>query len=299
MSLLRMHKIAFIGFGEAASAFVKGWAGAVDAVIAAYDIKTDHKDEVVSTAKWADYAAANVCGCASLEEAVTAADVIFSLVTADQAKVVAAQVSQYVADGAYFFDCNSCAPGTKRQNAEILQTSGARYIDVAIMAPVYPKLHQTPVALSGDYTQSAKEVLDSFCMNVSVVEGGVGSSSSIKMIRSIMMKGLEALFAECVLAGRKAGVEEVVLDSLDKTYPDFDFKEKATYMLERSMTHGIRRAAELREVALTVDELGLSGDMARATVCWQQRIGELQVQACEDENYQERADKILAALGKG
>ena len=77
------------------------------------------------------------------------------------------------------------------------------------------------------------------------------------MIRSMMMKGLEALVCECVFAGRKAGVIETVLDSLDDTYPGFDWKKRAAYMLERVMTHGVRRAAEMREVALTVDLLGL------------------------------------------
>ena len=85
------------------------------------------------------------------------------------------------------------------------------------------------------------------------------------------MKGLEALVCECVLAGAKAGVIETVLDSLDDTYPGFDWRKRSAYMLERMMTHGVRRAAEMREVALTVDLLGLDGAMSRASVGWQQR----------------------------
>ena len=103
------------------------------------------------------------------------------------------------------------------------------------------------------------------------------------MIRSIMMKGLEALVCECVLAGRKAGVIETVLDSLDDTYPGFDWRKRSAYMLERVMTHGVRRAAEMREVALTVDLLGLKGEMSRASVGWEQTIGELGLRATEAE----------------
>ena len=95
------------------------------------------------------------------------------------------------------------------------------------------------------------------------------------MIRSIMMKGLEALVCECVLAGRKAGVIETVLELLDDTYPGFDWKKRSAYMLERVMTHGVRRAAEMREVALTVDLLGLDGAMSRASVGWLQTVGDL------------------------
>ena len=86
-------------------------------------------------------------------------------------------------------------------------------------------------------------------MSAKIYDGPVGSSSAVKMVRSIVMKGLEALVCECVLAGQKAGVIETVLDSLDDTYPGFNWKERAAYMLERVMTHGVRRAAEMREVA--------------------------------------------------
>lgn len=298
MSAFDTYTVAFIGFGEAASAFTKGF-GATDASkMVAFDIKTDDPDQTIQKAKWADYDAASIKGAETLSAALKGADVVFSLVTADQANLVVEQAVAHLKKGAFFFDCNSCAPDTKRLNARQVDATGAYYVDVAVMAPVYPKLHQTPIGISGLYAKDAKVIFDAFDMNVSIVEGDVGAASSIKMVRSIMMKGLEALFAECVLAGRKAGVEDVVLDSLDKTYPGFDFKQKAAYMLERSMTHGIRRAAELREVAKTVEGLGLSGDMAQATVLWQQRLGDLKLKAHDGQDYQERADQILAALQK-
>jgi 3-hydroxyisobutyrate dehydrogenase-like beta-hydroxyacid dehydrogenase len=116
-------------------------------------------------------------------------------------------------------------------------------------------------------------------MSATIHDGPVGAASAVKMIRSVMMKGLEALGCECVLAGRKAGVIETVLDSLDDTYPGFDWKKRSAYMLERVMTHGVRRASEMREVALTIDLLGLKGEMSRASVGWQQTSGELGLRA--------------------
>ena len=136
-------------------------------------------------------------------------------------------------------------------------------------------------------------------MAATIHEGPVGSASAVKMIRSIMMKGLEALVAECVLAGTKAGVIGAVLDSLDDTYPGFDWKKRSAYMLERVMTHGVRRAAEMREVALTVDLLGLERrHVGGASVEWQQAIGELGLRAAPEEasDYRALADKILARL---
>jgi 3-hydroxyisobutyrate dehydrogenase-like beta-hydroxyacid dehydrogenase len=120
------------------------------------------------------------------------------------------------------------------------------------------------------------------------------------MVRSIMMKGLEALVCECVLAGRKAGVIETVLDSLDDTYPGFDWKRRSAYMLERVMTHGVRRAAEMREAALTVDLIGLDSAMARASVAWQRAVGDLNLRSTAEEvsDYRILADKILERLDR-
>jgi len=290
-----INTIAFLGFGEAAQAFLKGWGSDIVPVIRAYDIKTTDNNVAIRDSKNAEYVAAGITGAVSSSVALGGAELIFSLVTADQAALVARDAAAFIEKGAFFFDCNSCAPGTKRRNAELIEAAGGRYVDMAVMAPVYPKLHKTPILLSGPHAESAKPVLELLGMEPGIAGDTVGAGSAIKMVRSIMMKGLEALFAECVLAGRRAGVDETVLASLDKTYPGFDFMEKAAYMLERSMTHGIRRAAEMEEVALTVEELGLNNGMAKATVDWQRAIGELKLDA-GDLGYQERADMILKAM---
>ncbi|MBV9287326.1 MAG: DUF1932 domain-containing protein, partial [Hyphomicrobiales bacterium] len=178
--------------------------------------------------------------------------------------------------------------------------AGARYVDVAVMAPVHPRLHKAPLLISGPHAEAAAAALESLDMSPQVHDGPVGSSSAVKMIRSIMMKGLEALVCECVLAGRKAGVIETVLDSLDDAYPGFDWRKRSAYMLERAARHGLRRAAEMREVALTVDLLGIDGAMSRGAVAWQQAVGELGLRPTDDEmaDYRLLADAILARLDR-
>lgn len=295
----RAAKLAFIGFGEAASAFLSGWRGAgLAQTVAAFDIKTDSSDKAVSARKWADYAAAGVTGAERVEDALAGATLVFSLVTADAAHAAACNAAPHLAPGALFFDGNSCAPGTKRASARVVEAAGGRYVDLAVMAPVHPKLHKTPLLVAGPHAADALAALAGQEMSANDVTGEVGAASSIKMIRSVMMKGLEALFLECVLAGRRAGVDEVVLDSLDVTFPGFGFKDRAAYMQERVISHGIRRAAEMREVARTVDELGLSGAMSRAAVEWQQRVGDLKLDphAIGESDYRILADAILARL---
>jgi 3-hydroxyisobutyrate dehydrogenase-like beta-hydroxyacid dehydrogenase len=292
--------IAFIGFGEAARAFLEGWRtnAAFKASISAYDIKTDSPDPDVRAAKRADYTAANIIGASNAPEAVAGAQAVFSVVTADQAHEAALAALPGMAKGVFFFDCDSCAPQTKVRTAAEVDAAGGRYVDVAVMAPVHPRLHRTPLLISGPHAEAAAPALAALDMSARIHEGPVGAASAVKMIRSIMMKGLEALVCECVLAGRKAGVIETVLDSLDDAYPGFDWRKRSAYMLERVMTHGVRRAAEMREVALTVDLLGLKCEMSRASVGWEQTVGELGLRstASEAADYRILADRILAAL---
>ncbi len=292
--------IAFIGFGEAAQAFLAGWrtVPGFAARVATYDIKTDSPDPAVREGKRADYERAKVIGAATAPDAVEGARAVFSVVTADQAHAAALAALPGLAPGAFFFDCDSCAPQTKERTAKEVDAAGGRYVDVAVMAPVHPRLHRTPLLISGPHAADAAPTLAALGMAAEIHDGPVGSSSAIKMIRSIVMKGLEALVVECVLAGTKAGVIDTVLESLDDTYPGFDWKKRSAYMLERVMTHGVRRAAEMREVALTVDLFGFDGAMSRASAGWQQAIGGLGLHSTAEEatDYRVLAEKILSRL---
>jgi 3-hydroxyisobutyrate dehydrogenase-like beta-hydroxyacid dehydrogenase len=220
-------------------------------------------------------------------------------VTADRALDAARTAASAIEEGAFFFDCNSCAPGTKQASAALIEAAGGRYVDTAVMAPVHPKLHQTPVLLAGPHSHEAERFLkERLVMASARVEGQVGAASAIKMVRSVLIKGLEAVMLECVLTGRRAGVDEAVLDSLEQTYPGFGWKKRAAYMMERAATHGIRRAAEMREVAKTVREYGFGGVMSDAAADWEQMIGELRVDLSHQDinDHGSIADTLLAAI---
>lgn len=293
-----LPSLAFIGFGEAATAFAAGVRSEhSDIVITAYDKKTDSVCAPVQHEKLTDYQTASVTGTKTLAEAIASTDVIFALVTADQAFVAAQQAAKSITPGTLYLDCNSCAPETKRQSAEAIHQAGGRYVDVAVMSPIHPGLHKTPLLISGPHVKAALELFNTLGSNAEIVLGDIGVASTIKMTRSIMVKGLEALTLEFYLSARTAGVEARVLQSLEKSYPEFGWAKRIPHMLERTMVHGIRRAEELREVALTVEALGLPSDMATAIVKWQQRLGDLQLKPSGNDADQ-LADQILAELGK-
>ena len=97
----------------------------------------------------------------------------------------------------------------------------ARYVDVAILAPIHPKRHQTPLLLAGPHAQAVMPLLiDELEMRGAIASDEVGAAAALKMIRSVMIKGIEALTAECFLAAQRAGIAQEVAASLHEQLPD-------------------------------------------------------------------------------
>lgn len=263
-------RIAFIGFGEAGPAIAEGWGAARAGEITVTDTKLD--DGLDDAAIAARCTQLGVRACGSKAEALAGAEIVISTVTADQAMDAARQAAPHLAPGAAFLDCNSCAPGSKRISEEVIETAGGRYLDVAIMSPIFPDRHLSPCLISGRHAGDLLPVLSRLPMNATRVDGPVGRASAIKMIRSVMVKGMEALTAECALAAFAAGVEAEVFPSLKEMHPRIDLEQRAAYNFERMLAHGARRAAEMEEVARTLAELGLPNGMSAACVDWQRAI---------------------------
>ncbi len=254
--------IAFIGFGEAAQAFVSGWRTEAEIDVDVYDIKTDVA--TTRTEKIADYERYDVNGADSAIGALRRASFIFSAVTADSSLDAAISAVPALRPGTLYFDINSVSPNRKRESADRISATGALYVDVAVMAPVHPRRHQTPLLISGPGAEAAIEPMTRLGMKFEFISDRVGDASVIKMIRSVLVKGFESLMVESVLAAVKAGVDERILNSLGNVYPGMDLAKQAGYMMERVMVHGRRRAAEMREVRETLNELGVEGIMADA-----------------------------------
>ena len=101
-------------------------------------------------------------------------------------------------------------------------------------------------------------LIDELEMQGAIASDQVGAAAALKMIRSVMIKGIEALTAECFLAAQRAGIVEEVAASLKNNYPALDWPKVIDYNLERMASHGIRRADEMEQVAVTLTELGIA-----------------------------------------
>ena len=232
----------------------------------------------------------------SAADAVRGSDIVVSAVTAASSLEAARSVKDHLT-GQFFLDINSVSPGRKLETAKELGDAG-RYVDVAVMAPVHPARHQTPIMLAGPHAETIGPLLSELGMKLSVAEGDVGAAAAIKMVRGVMIKGIEALTAECFLAATRAGVADQVMKSLSNNYPALDWSKVIEYNLERMATHGGRRAAEMEEVADTLRELGVEPLMALATVARQREMGELGKQPEVATAKTQSRDKMLAAISE-
>ncbi len=264
--------LSFIGFGEAGQAIAAGLAEAgVVARMAAWDILLPRREgeKLVQAA-----AAIGVRQAGSAADAVGEADIVIAAVTAASSVDAAKSVKSHLAAKPFFLDINSVSPGRKQDTAKLLDDA-ARYVDVAVLAPIYPARHQTPMLLAGPHAEAVVPTLAALGMRASIAGPEIGAAAAIKMVRSVMIKGIEALTVECFLAAARAGVIDEVAASMKNNYPGLDWAKVVPYNLERMASHGERRAAEMEEVADTLRELGVEPLMATATVKRQREMGQI------------------------
>jgi 3-hydroxyisobutyrate dehydrogenase-like beta-hydroxyacid dehydrogenase len=264
-------RISFIGFGEAGQAIAAGLREEGIERIAAWDILFP---ESAGARLKAAGETIGVRTAASAADVVRETDMVISAVTAASSLDAARSVAPHLTGNPYYLDINSVSPGRKQETAKLLGDR-ARYVDVAVVAPIHPARHRTPLLISGGQAEEISPVLRELGMQLTVVSGETGAAAAIKMIRSVMIKGIEALTLECFLAAERAGVLEEVTASLKNNYPTLDWTKIADYNLERMASHGERRAAEMEESAATLRELGLEPLMVDSTVKRQREMGAL------------------------
>lgn len=268
-----MH-IGFLGFGEAGSLIAAGLHESGVCGLVAYDCNfrnAELGERIRTRAKQADTRLVE-----SSRDLASEADLIFSLVTATSANDAARQTAPFLTSSHIYCDCNSVSPATKGEVAGIIESSGSAFVEASIMAPVFPQRHRVPILLNGRHAGDLARKLSPLGMNVSVMHGEPGAAAAVKLCRSIVVKGLEALMVECTVASRHFGCEKAVFDSLSETFPGMDWHKLAESMPERVMQHGTRRAAEMREAASMQRDAGLTPFMSLASAevqDWRERLG--------------------------
>lgn len=289
------ERIAFIGFGEAGQTISRGLvAERAKPALRTYDIlfgqpagaplEKAARDLGVAVAR--DHA-----------DAVREADLVMLTVTASSSLEAARSCLPGLRQGQLFLDMNSVSPRRKLETAALVAPTGAAYVDVAVMAPAAPYLHKLPCLIGGPGAAALAPRGAALGMQMEFVSAEVGQASAIKMFRSIVVKGLEALLVESMTAAAEYGVEDRVLGSLKETWPGIDWQKLSGYMIERVVSHGKRRAAEMREVSETLRSIGMEPTMAAATAARQQWVANLGLKT-KSEDRVVLVKAIREAMGK-
>jgi len=248
-------RIGFVGFGEAAFHIAKG----LQLPVTAYDIDTGPKVQQSAREAGARLVESN-------RELAESCDIMMSAVTANQALNAAEQNAPFLTAQHLYADLNSVSPGLKQCIARVIESRGARFAEIAMMAPVPPYGHKVPMLAGGAGAEDFVAKLAPLGISAAIVSREVGTASATKMFRSIIVKGMEALITECVLGASRYHADERVFASLTETFPGINWKQLADYMVGRVVVHGERRAREMEEVAATLRELDIEPIMAEAIV---------------------------------
>jgi len=296
-----MH-VALIGYGEVGRILAEDLRAAGVAV-SAYDLKLG------SAAGDAMRTHARQHGAALSESHAAAAgeaDLVISAVTASQAVAVAEACAPGLRRGSFFLDFNSASPGAKVRAAAIVNASGARYVEGAVMTSVPPYRIKVPLLLGGPDAGALLPLLGDLGFVAKIASPRLGVASATKMCRSVMIKGLETMVIESFTTARHYGVEDAVIASLQETFPGIDWERQGAYFFQRVIEHGRRRSEEVREVAVTVREAGLEPWSAAGTAERQAWVADLADQGlfgargsagfARSIDWRTEADRILAQL---
>jgi 3-hydroxyisobutyrate dehydrogenase len=287
-------RIGFIGFGEVGHILARDLARLGFVGMTAFD--TGFADPASRASRNA--AAAGVTMAADAAAAARGAELVWCGVTAGSALAAAQAALPGLSHGPFFVDLNSVSPGTKQATAAAVTAAGGRYVEAAVMSSVPPHGLRSPMLLGGPHAADFRAATQALDLRAEVFSDQVGGASSVKMCRSIMVKGMEALATECMLTARRYGVERQVLASLADTLPHPDWPGLMRYMMSRALIHGRRRAEEVREVTRTVEEAGLAAMQSPATAARQDwaadRGAELTPEVLATKELEVLLDAVLA-----
>ncbi|MBK0393931.1 NAD(P)-dependent oxidoreductase [Ramlibacter algicola] len=300
---MQIQRIGLIGYGEVGKIFSAGLKDKPGIQqVAAWDLKFTQAAQ--RERELAHAQQAGITAQPSMQALCEASDLVISAVTASNTLAVAREAAPFLRPGTVFLDLNSASPGTKQQAAALVDARGAHYVEAGVMTSVPPYGIRVPMLLGGAQAQALATLLQGWGMDAKAVSPKLGVASAIKMCRSVMIKGLEALVIESYSTARQYGVEDHVLPTLAETFPSIDWPQQGAYFFSRVAQHGKRRAEEMRESATTVREAGFEPFMASAIAQKHQWVADAAAAGVfqdvpKDAPWQAYADALIAARKKG
>ena len=265
--------IGFIGLGDVGSRFSSGITREGGAQTVGFDLKFGLKEFQEKENRCREY---GVQLMPTMEAMVAKADIILAATSCADAIKTAEDAIPYLRQGQYYVDVNSAIPPIKRQLKEMIEATGAIFVDGGILDSPMNGWHKIPVALSGESAHVVADILNGYGMNMRNVGPDVGQASGLKILRSIFTKGLEALLLETFSSAWHYGVMDDVYGSIQEMLA----REPINTMFERMVTtdvvHAERRAKEVGAVAEMLRLEHMDATMSQAAyekLMWSARCG--------------------------
>jgi 3-hydroxyisobutyrate dehydrogenase-like beta-hydroxyacid dehydrogenase len=256
-------RLGLIGYGEVGSTLGQGLQEEGLSQISSYDKYAFDGPFAKLIQRRA--AAAHVVLVQSPQELAARSDLLLG-VTPGSASIESAHAfAPYLISKHLFLDLASATPDVKKSVGRILGGSGSSIGDASIMGTPHADGYRLPILSSGPAAQAFRDLMNPWGLKIECVEGDLGAASGIKILRSVVMKGLEALLVECVLGARRYGIDKAVLESLAKFIDGRPFQQTANFLLTTDVIHAARRAEEARMSMQALNEAGVDARMTRAT----------------------------------
>lgn len=273
------HQLVFIGFGEAAYNISLGLKSEGFTSMAAYDAFAEDPERGALIRSRAQEA--GIC-LVSLEEACREGAFLASMNSAKVALSVAQDILPKLSKGQVYVDLNSAAPTVEEAIDRLPRAEGVLFCDAGVMGTVPGNRHKVPMFLTGDGAKCFYEAFSDYGMKLTVLDAPAGGASAIKMLKSVVMKGLPQLMFESYAAAEKYGVLDTLAESLSESLNGKTVEKLSNTFIARTMIHAERRSAEMQDVVATLEALGVDASMSRATVS--------KLNALAEEHWAEKMD---------
>jgi 3-hydroxyisobutyrate dehydrogenase-like beta-hydroxyacid dehydrogenase len=195
------------------------------------------------------------------EAAVAGSDVVLSVTSAAAALGAAASALSALRPGAIYADLNTAAPALKREVAVLAADVGVRFADVALLAPVPERGLGTSALASGTGGLAFADTFVPLGMPVEVISVEAGDAATLKLLRSVFMKGLAASAIESLRGAEVAGHA----DWLERELTAVIGRPLLERLLEGSRKHAERRVDEMEAARDLLLELGIEPRIATAS----------------------------------
>lgn len=243
-------RIAILGLGEAGSHFARD--------LAALGIQVQGWDPNPHRLLPADFVLA-----ASNAAAIQGADLIFSVNLSTVSEQVAREILPVLQPNQVFLEMNTSAPDKKQTIAAILQPSGVQFVDLAIMAPVPPTGIRTPMLAAGPGASMFQQKMAAYPLQIEVLpDAAIGSAAQLKLLRSIVYKGIAGVIYEAVEVGKAFGQEAYIREQIRSIIAGQD--DLIDRFVSGTYAHAARRMEEMAAVVEMLEKEGLEAWMSKA-----------------------------------